>query len=114
MSNIKDLNSKIASKIKAIREQKNLRANAVAKQMNVSPSVLSRIENGEVQITVNLLEKVLVVLETSIHELLQIKDSNYFKNDHTTVMQQGTHHTLNINLTEQQYDNLVNVIKKNN
>lgn len=109
---MKDLNSKTAIRIKAIREQKNLRANAIAKQMNVSPSVLSRIENGEVQITLNLLEKVSVVLETSMQELLQIKDSNYFKNDNSTIMQQGTHHTLNINLTEQQYDNLVNVIKK--
>jgi transcriptional regulator with XRE-family HTH domain len=109
---MKDLNSIAATKIKDIREGKNIRGNAVAKLMNVSPSVLSRIENGEVQITLNMLQKVSIALESSVEEILQIKDSNYFNNDGNTVIQQGTHHTLNVNLSAEQFDELKNVIKK--
>ncbi|MEY4875245.1 MAG: helix-turn-helix protein, partial [Bacteroidota bacterium] len=109
---MKDLNTIAAIKIKAIREQKNIRSNAVAKLMNVSPSVLSRIENGEVQITLNMLQKVSAALECSVQEILQIKDSNYFNNESNTIIQQGTHHTLNVNLSETQFEDLKNMMNK--
>jgi transcriptional regulator with XRE-family HTH domain len=78
-----DINNKVATKIKEIRDHKNISQAAIAKQLEISTSAYSRLESGEVQITLNILEKISQLLEVNIVELLDLKNTqiNYFNHN---------------------------------
>lgn len=65
-----NLNMRVASNIKHLRESKQLKQSVVAKALNMSETNLSRLENGKIGITLCLLEKVAAVLEVAVWDLL--------------------------------------------
>jgi transcriptional regulator with XRE-family HTH domain len=107
-----DLNAITASRIKNKREEINLKQAEFAKVIKMSPSAYSRLENGEIQITLNTLVIIAEALKTSIVELIQVKDSEIYNNHNNTIVQQGHVSVLNIHLTPEQFSNLEGIFKK--
>lgn len=102
MKYIMDLNNKVALKIKEIREKKNFSQLKFSKLVNMSNSAYSRIENGEVQITLNTLDKIAEKLSVPLLELLDFKSTqiNHFNNN---AFVQSGENTLNISLTPDEF-----------
>lgn len=90
----------IGRNIKMIRELKNLTQEYVAKQLEMSVSNYSYIENGKTDITFSKLEKIAEVLEVSYQQILNLNPSQIFNNN-------GTYNgsTYNANNTQHIYPN---------
>ena len=67
----------------------NVKQAELAKSIQMSPSAYSRLENGEVQITINSLELISRVLKTSLLDLLEINDTKVYNFNNNTNVQQG-------------------------
>ncbi len=105
------INDKTAAKIKEIRESKNINQAKFAKMLDLSSSAYSRLENGETQITLHILEKIADKLNVPFFELLDFKSAkiNNYKNN--TIGQSGDNSTLNISLTPEEFQKFYNKIK---
>ena len=90
----------------------NVKQAELAKSIQMSPSAYSRLENGEVQITINSLELISRVLKSSLLDLLQINDTKVYNFDNNTNVQQGYTSHLNIQLTPDQFAKLEDILKK--
>jgi hypothetical protein len=44
-----------------------------------------------------------------LQDILQLEDRNVYTNNNNTVLQQGINHTLNVSLTEKEFNKLVDV-----
>jgi transcriptional regulator with XRE-family HTH domain len=92
--------------------EKKVLQSTLAERLGITTSSYSRIENGEVQISINNLKKIADTLEVSLQELLnQSTGSVYNFNNSAPVLQQGHHLTLNVNLTPEQFEALEQLIK---
>ncbi|TAG22818.1 MAG: XRE family transcriptional regulator [Cytophagia bacterium] len=60
----------ITQKIKIIRELKNYTQDYMAEQLGVSQNTYSRMENGQIKITIDRFQDIANILEVSIQELL--------------------------------------------
>jgi transcriptional regulator with XRE-family HTH domain len=107
-----DLNSLTASRIKGKREELNIKQSEIAKLIQMSASAYSRLENGEIQITINALEVISRVLKTSVVELMQINDTRVYNFNNNTNVQQGFTSHLNVQLTPDQFSQLEEILKK--
>lgn len=107
-----DKNSQAAARIKSIREEKNIAAKYIADALSLSVGAYSRIESGQTQLTVENLYKISDALETPIVELLQLENKIFFTNNNSTVLQQGSNHSLNISLSPKEFEKLSAVFKK--
>jgi transcriptional regulator with XRE-family HTH domain len=106
------LNDKTAFNIKAAREDKNIKQAAFAKLLEMSASAYSRLENGEIQISLNVLHLISEKLNISIAELLELKGTqiNNFKDNY--IAQTGGSSTLNISLTPDEFQKIYKKIKE--
>jgi transcriptional regulator with XRE-family HTH domain len=106
------LNDKVAVRIKDLREDKNLLQSKFAKQINMSTSAYSRIENGEVQITINMMEKIATALQVTLSEILNLQRTqiNNINNSQLCPVQNGG--VLNITLTPEEFQKIYTEIKK--
>jgi transcriptional regulator with XRE-family HTH domain len=107
---IMNLNNKTALKIKEARESKNISQTALAKELSISGSAYSRLENGEVQITLNILELLAEKLDLQVVELLGINTSqvNHFNNG----LAQSVSGTINITLPAEEFQKIYSKIKE--
>lgn len=105
-----NLNNKVAVRLKSLREEKNISQLALAKSIGLSNSAYSRIENGEVQITLNILEKIAEEFKISINEIMNFPNSNInnFNNNQLCPIQNGI---LNINLSAEQILKVLEVLQ---
>lgn len=82
------LTEKIGSNIRHYREMSNLTQKYVAKSLEISDSQYSKIERGEAEISLRLLENSAGILRTTPYHLLSFDRSIYFNHEN----QQKTHH----------------------
>ena len=68
------------TKIKQIRELKNLTQEFVATQLDLSTRAYSKIESGETQLTINRLNEISKVLEVDPIEILGFDHQQVFNN----------------------------------
>lgn len=69
---------KVFDNIKKFRELKNLTRDQVAADLNMSLSGYSKLERGEVDLTLGKLNKISQVLNVSISQILNFDVSNVF------------------------------------
>lgn len=63
-------NTKVALKIKELRSEKGYKAESLAKELEMSTSSYSQMENGNVEITLSKIEKIIQFYKISINDLL--------------------------------------------
>ncbi len=68
----------IGHKLKKLRELKNLTQEYVANQLEITQSNYSRIENNEIELSLNKLEKIADVLEMKPEEILAFDEKYIF------------------------------------
>lgn len=85
---------KIHSKIRNIREIKNMTREFVAAELDVTPRTISDIESGATKITLERLVHLCNIFNCSLHEILEFNASNFFT---ITVNQQKGNNGNNIN-----------------
>ena len=69
----KDINKSLAERIKAIREELDITQEELAKQLGVSRSKISQMENGEVRITADELLTLSKIFNVSVDNLLNLE-----------------------------------------
>ncbi len=70
----------IGERIKHIREGRNYTQQFLASKLNISQKAYSKIEAGEIRLTVENLLKIAEVLETSINNILETDGSAVYNN----------------------------------
>ena len=53
-----NINAKIASRVKVLRNEKGYKMEVVAKELSMSKSAYSQLENGKTEITISKLQKI--------------------------------------------------------
>lgn len=71
-----NLNKRTLIRIRKERERKNISQQAVAKQLHISVSAYSRLENGEVALTLDMIEKISHALLIPMAGLLDLETPN--------------------------------------
>ena len=99
------------TKIKQIRELKNLTQDYVASQLQLTTRAYSKIESGETQLTINRLNEISSILGIEPIELLGFDDKQVFNNYGKQEGNIGINH---INIPEkliQQYEKTIQVLE---
>ncbi len=107
-----NINDQVAAKIKEIRESKNVSQATFAKQIGMSNSAYSRIESGEVQLTVVVLEQISEKLNVSIFELMDFKSTQVNNFNNNQFAQNGGNPTINISLPVEEFYKWVSHMKE--
>jgi transcriptional regulator with XRE-family HTH domain len=68
------IQEKIASRIKALRQEKKLTQEELAWKSDVDRTFMNHVENGRRNISLNSLEKILIGLEISFKDFFNHKD----------------------------------------
>ena len=98
------------TKIKQIRELKNLTQDYVASQLQLTTRAYSKIESGETQLTINRLNEISSILGIEPIELLGFDDKQVFNN----CKQEGNIGINHINIPDkliQQYEKTIQVLE---
>ena len=98
------------TKIKQIRELKNLTQDYVASQLQLTTRAYSKLESGETQLTINRLNEISSILEIEPLEILGFDDKQVFNN----CKQEGNIGINHINIPEkliQQYEKTIQVLE---
>lgn len=74
---------KIGERIKKAREERNYSQQYLAQQLGISQKAYSKIENSQTNVTLNHLDRIAQVLETSINQLLGTEGSTVYNNYNT-------------------------------
>jgi transcriptional regulator with XRE-family HTH domain len=99
------------TKIKQIRELKNLTQDYVASQLQLTTRAYSKIESGETQLTINRLNEISSILGIEPIEVLGFDDKQVFNNYGKQEGNIGINH---INIPEkliQQYEKTIQVLE---
>ena len=99
------------TKIKQIRELKNLTQDYVASQLQLTTRAYSKIESGETQLTINRLNEISSILGIEPIEVLGFDDKQVFNNFGKQEGNIGINH---INIPEkliQQYEKTIQVLE---
>ena len=98
------------TKIKQIRELKNLTQEFIATHLDLSTRAYSKIESGETQLTINRLNEISAILGVTPMEILGFDDKQVFNN----CKQEGNIGINHINIPEkliQQYEKTIQVLE---
>ena len=98
------------TKIKQIRELKNLTQDYVASQLQLTTRAYSKIESGETQLTINRLNEISSILGIEPLEILGFDDKQVFNN----CKQEGNIGINHINIPDkliQQYEKTIQVLE---
>ncbi len=101
------------TKIKQIRELKNLTQEFVATQLDLSTRAYSKIESGETQLTINRLNEISKVLEVDPLEILGFDHQQVFNNygkQEGNIGNFGTYNVIPEKLI-QQYEKTIQVLE---
>jgi transcriptional regulator with XRE-family HTH domain len=72
---------KIIANIKKFRELKNLTRDEVAAKLEMSISGYSKLERGDVELTINKLYRISQILEVQVSQILNFDTSQIFNNN---------------------------------
>jgi transcriptional regulator with XRE-family HTH domain len=103
--------SKPHTKIKQVRELKNLTQDSVAAKLDLSTRAYSKIETGETQLTINRLNEIAAIFEMDPMEILGFDDAKIFNINNST----GNNGYNNIFFPEklvQQYEETIQSLKE--
>lgn len=106
-----DLNQEIVKRLIAIRQDMGLNQRQFADLIVVSPSVVSRIEHGERELTLNFIQKVSEKTQKSLRDILNIEGNIYNVENQKGLQNQCTNPTLHINLSDKQFEDLKDILK---
>lgn len=70
------MNEKLGSRIKALRNARNFTQEYVADKIGVSRQKYARIENGENNITLDILSKIAGVLDVTVGDITRVLDDS--------------------------------------
>ena len=76
----------IGNNIKKFRELKDITRDQLASQLNMSLSNYSKIERGEIDLTISRIEQIAHILEIDIAQLLNFDASQIFNISHNRVV----------------------------
>jgi transcriptional regulator with XRE-family HTH domain len=76
--------------IKKVRELRNFTQGFVAEQLKMTQAGYSKIEAGQVELTLNRLDEIAKILKTSILELMNFDEQKIFNNHFDNVNQNTT------------------------
>lgn len=76
----KPISFQVGKNIKQLRELKNFTQDYMAKNLGMTTSGYSKIERGEVNVTVEKLQQISSLLDMEINELLTFDDNMIFNN----------------------------------
>lgn len=71
-----NINHLTASRIREIRTEKGFTSEAVAKELKISKTAYSNLENGKVEITLNRIEKLAQIFNISVSEFIPAETHN--------------------------------------
>lgn len=112
---------KVGKNIKKIRELNNYTQEYLAERLGISTSGYSKIERDEVDLTLRRLEELAVILEVSVHQILNFDSAsilNFNDNNHLKGAAQQPHvmidDTIKSILVKQQYliEKVVEILEK--
>ncbi|GHU70135.1 hypothetical protein FACS189413_10070 [Bacteroidia bacterium] len=92
------MNTKIASRIRTLRMNKGISQDEISKLLNISQSAYSRIENGESNSWVNVLEKLCEVLNIKPEDLFAPDNLVQNNTDNASAVQNHTQHDTHITI----------------
>lgn len=87
-------NDQIAKMIADLRKQNKLSLNDLAKQTNISKSALSRYENNERTIPLEVIQPLAIALHTSPDNILGLSDYKYISSVYNKLSNQHKHSLL--------------------
>lgn len=87
----------------------------MAEFLQIERSTYSKIESGQTEITLFVLEKIAQILEVEISQLLNLHNTynNNVSNNTFTLSAQGINATLNLNFSEENIEELLKLFQKN-
>jgi hypothetical protein len=77
----------ISENIKKFRELKNITREKIAGELNMSLSNYSKIERGEIDLTISRIAEIAKILEVSIHQLMNFDSSQIFNISNNELVQ---------------------------
>jgi len=92
------MNTRIGMRIRTLRTSKGISQEAIADMLHISQSAYSRIENGESNNWVNLIEKICNVLNVTPEELFTSEGSVQNNCDNASAVQHHTQHDTHITI----------------
>lgn len=92
-----NLNDLTASRIKDIRLEKGITAKTVAKQLNLSESSYSQVENGHTDLTLPRIEALAKIFQVSISDFFPTinNGSHTYNGDNGVNVSNSSNHTIN-------------------
>lgn len=110
-----NLNELFSTQLKTLRTEKlKLTQEELSKIIAVERSNISKIENGQNDISLSFIQKLIDNTEIKLTELFDIKASDFNVVSHNTgtFSAQGINTTLSVNITPEMIDKLANLITK--
>ena len=75
----------VGNKIKRYRELRNFTQAYMAEELNISQNAYSKIETGNVKLTVERLQKIAELLDVPAEDIISFKDEQHFNFTNSTV-----------------------------
>jgi transcriptional regulator with XRE-family HTH domain len=92
------MNTRIGTRIRTFRTNKGLSQEEIADRLHISQSAYSRIENGESNNWINLIDKLCNVLEVKPEELFTSEGLVQNNSDNASAVQNHTQHDTHITI----------------
>lgn len=80
----------VGSKIRKLREEKGIKQEYIAQELEISQSNYGRLEKDDNRLTVPKLQKIAEVLNVSVSILFGEKANNFINENHGDLVQNGT------------------------
>lgn len=106
-----NLNDTTASRVKAKREEANLKQEELAKMLGISTSAYSRLETGESEISLNKLEKIANALNLKPSDFIGTNHSQVNKLSKCVFTQTGISCTFTIHVTPEHLQEIRDLLK---
>lgn len=106
---------KISENIKKFRELKGLTRESISDELEMSVSGYSKIERGEVDLTISKLDKISKVLGINVSEILNFDSTNIFNVSHNNQVQGlGSKKSMINNYSDENTQNYIKLLEKEN
>lgn len=105
-------NDKVAAQIKALRLAKGMLQKEIAQLSGLSEYAYSRIENGQTQISVNVLFQIAEKLKIDVGEILELSKKSLTNNSANFVFNQHNEGTLNISMSPKEFIDLYAIMQE--
>ena len=92
------MNTKMGMRIRTLRTSKGISQEEIADRLHISQSAYSRIENGESNNWINLIEKICNVLDVKPEELFASEGLVQNNSDNASAVQNHTQHDTHITI----------------